>query len=184
MKKTILHIAAVILLFAFSISLHGQEKAVVNERLSFAPVTLKGNNIPPALMNDVLMTIITRLRCEDYFSIIRNLPGIDKITYDRCMRNQCIAELTDIDPGGIVIIISLEARDVKTGEKQISRYLIEEIKETRYTIHVITADISKPEYELVFKKTFNSRSLVVNEAEIIGKAIMEYYIQRKPGGGN
>ena len=177
MKNSRLPLIAALLIFLFPLTLAAGEPT---EQLAFAPVILKGNNITPALMNNVFIKIMKHLRSEEFFVINDRLAATDKISYDNCLKKQCITELAGITSGGIVVLISLSAEDVKTGERPISRYMTEDIKERRYTIHVATADIFKSEYDLVFKKTFNDTAPLMNEADLIGRAIKEYYIKRKP----
>ena len=167
------------LMLIFSVSLNARE-IQKRERLVFTAIKISGENSPDSLLNEASMIIKKNLKGEDYF-IINDLYNTEaKITFAGCIKKQCIAELPNAVSEGIVIIISIKTDTVKTGERQLSRYVIEDITENRYTIYVSTAELLKESYDLEFTGTFTERSKLLNETDLIGKKIREYYLKRKP----
>lgn len=105
------------------------------------------------------------------------------INYNNCIAARCVADLADIAGSGIVILITITSEDVKVDEKQLTRYLTEDIIERRYTVHIITTDLGRTEYDLIFNETVSDPSKILTEVDRIGRKIREYYIKRGAGNG-
>lgn len=160
--------------------LSAKDAAVQKEHLVFTPVTLTGSDISSSLMKKAVTKITDQLDGEDFFVINPAQSGSDKITPGRCLEKKCIPELAEIAPEGIVIIISVTSEKVKTDEKVVSRYMAADAEQNKYTIHVKTVDVLKKEYELTFTRTVYNSTLILKEADSIGKSIRKHYIKQKP----
>lgn len=167
-----------LLLFSFLIMLPyaapAQEEAAARN-LTFTVVTIPDFNVPEYLNKDSIVRIKKPLKNK--WNILNDYrPGLDEnINFDNCVKRDCITEISNVFHQGIVIIISITASEVKTGEKHISRYLVEDITETRYTVYVFTAGSSDQKYDLTFRRTFLDSTRLLNEAELIGIKIAEFY---------
>ncbi len=147
--------------------------------LIVSPVIISGDKKSGHLPDEVSM-IIQKYLLEDVFFRINDKTVLNnKITIANCLKKECAAELKGITPEGVVIMISVTAVEIKTGEKRLSRYVVEDITEMRYTVHVSTADLQKEKYDLVFRSTYTNTSKLLDEAERIGEKIREFYIKEK-----
>lgn len=171
--------AFMILLLIFPISLKASESSVP-EKLTFSTILILDNNVPDSLRNDVIKIIQKHLKGEEFFAIVEDNIITDRITLENCIKKTCTAEMAETISDGIGLIISITSEDVKIGEKHISRYVVEDITEIRYTIDAAAVDLSKKRYDLVFSKTFNDSSKILKEADLIGIKIRDFYIKRKP----
>lgn len=172
-------ILLIYVLLIFSSSLNAQE-VKKNNRLAFTPVKISSENAGDSFFDEVSGIIKKNLKGEPFF-IIRDLYNpYSEITFNNCIKNQCTAELPNAVSEGIVIMICIDSFTVKTGERKVSRYVTEDITENRYTLYISTAEILKNRYDLEFSETFKEKSKLLNEADLIGKKIREFYIQRKP----
>ena len=165
----------IILLPALLMPLTAQEA----EKLKFTTVMADAGVNPDPFLNKISLTIEKQLKKEKFFIINNQLNLTEKIDYKNCLKNHYFEAQTGIPPEGIVVIISLTAEEVKTGEKEISRYAYEDITETRYALNVATAQLRNEKYDLVFIKTFSDQSKLISRADIIGKKIREFYIKAK-----
>lgn len=155
----------------------GEESS--DRSLAFTVITIPGEDVPDYLSKDSTVKIKNPLKNQG-FSIDDSRKGLNKnINFDNCIMRDCVRDLKDSFPEKAVIMISITASEVKTGQKQISRYLAEDITEMRYTIYVLTADPSKEKYGLTFKRTFLDPTRLLNEAAQIGIKISEHYSPKK-----
>lgn len=145
------------------------------ENLTFTVLTIPVNDIPDDLNTESILKIKNPLISQGYH-LDDYRPGFDEnINFDNCIKKECISDIKDFFPGKVVIIIAITSAEVKIGQKRISRYLVEDITETRYTIYVFTDDPVKEKYDLTFKRTFLDSQKLLKEAEIIGLKIGEFY---------
>ncbi len=172
-------ISLIFILLTISSSLNAAEKEKPL-KLIFTPIIISGGNQSGHLPDEVSMIIQKYLLEEDFFLINDKFVLTDEITFNNCLKKQCAAQLKAITPEGIVILISVITTEVKIGEKKLSRYIVEDITETRYTVNVSTVDIQKEKYDLVYTSTFNNTVKLLDYAESTGEKIRDYYIKRKP----
>jgi hypothetical protein len=172
-------ILLIYVLLIFSISLNAQEVKEQN-RLAFTPIKISSVNVYDSFHNEVSGIIQENLKGESFFVIRELYNPYTEITFNNCIKNQCTAELPNAVSEGIVIMIYIDSFTVKTGERMVSRYVTEDITENRYSLYISTAEILKDRYDLEFSGTFKERSKLLNEADLIGKKIREFYIKRKP----
>ena len=169
----------VCVLLIFSISLSAQEVKKRN-RLVFTPVKIPSENVSDSFLDEVSVIIKENLKGESFF-LIRDLYNpYAEITFNNCIKKQCTAELPNAVSEGVLIMICINSYTVKTGEQKVSRYITEDFTENRYSLYVSAAEILKERYDLEFSGTFKEKSKLLNEADLIGKKIREYYIKRKP----
>ena len=166
-----------LLLLSASLPINGDDKAAVN-KLTFTIAAIKEAAISNTFLNTVSETIKKHLKDEDSFLINNQTKNNERITFNNCIRNNCIDDLRNAAPNGIVILISLSAYEIKTGEKYISRYITENITETRFTLHVAAIDLAGAGNDLMFKKTSAQTEKIISEANIIGKEIGEFYLNK------
>ncbi len=171
MKKIYMYLLPIFLFFIIlQFSASGEE-----QHLTFTVIIIPGYDVPDYLNNSSYIKIRNPLKNEGY-TIDDYHPDINKnISFDNCISRNCVQEIKKIFPDKIVIVISITAAEVKIGHKQLSRYLMEDITEIRYTIYVLTTDPLKDKYELTFKKTFLDSTKLLNEAGQIGLKIGEHY---------
>lgn len=179
MKAGKLQIFLTIFLFIFP-SLLSADETEKGERLTFTIITIAESTVSKSILNEAAVNIRKHFTGEQFFLINDQAALNEDITFNNCLRKQCAGELAGIAPDGIVIIISVTSEEVKIDEKHVSRYVIEDITETRYSINTAAVDLVNKKYDLEFKGTFNSTEKLLNEADQAGKKIRDYYIKRKP----
>ncbi|HPS59522.1 MAG TPA: hypothetical protein PK514_15585 [Spirochaetota bacterium] len=156
----------------------GEQGSGGQNKLVFTPVLVK-SDVTGIFMDDVSAIIKKNLQGDDYFFINDKFTPDERITFNNYITGRCVTELAKVIPGGIIILVAVKKGDVKVGEKQHSRYVVEEIIETRYTIYVSTVDLSAGRYDLKFRETVNDAAKLSDEADNIGKKIREFYTRRK-----
>lgn len=173
MKKTIQYIFILHILLLCPFSLNAGENNIHN--LTFTLLTIPASDIPDDLNTESILKIKNPLLNEGYH-LDDYRPGFDEsINFDNCIKKDCVKDIRNFFPGKIVITISITSAEVKIGQKRISKYMVEDITETRYTIYAFTNDPSKDKYDLTFKKTFLDPKSLLKEAESIGLKIGEFY---------
>jgi hypothetical protein len=179
MKKINLFIILIFLLIIYPVSITARENSKI-EKLIFTTITIPSSGIPESLSGNISMTIQNHLKDEDFFVINSNYTKTEGITFPGCLKKQCIDKLKAVTSGGIIILVSVSTEVVKIGEKHISRYAVEDITETRYTIYAASVDQLNEKYDLQFTKTFTDTAKLIDEADRIGIKIRDFYIKRKP----
>ncbi len=179
MKSGKFKIFFTLLICIFS-SLLSAEENEKQERLAFTIITISDSIVSKSLINEATVNIRKHLTAEKFFLINDQATLTENITFNNCLKEQCAGQLARITPEGIGLLISITSEEIKIDEKHVSRYVIEDITETRYTIHAAAVDILNKKYDLEFKETFNSTAKLLNEADMIGKKIRDHYIKRKP----
>lgn len=150
------------------------------DKLVFTPVLIK-SDVPGPVLVDVSEIIQHSLQ-DDYFFINDRFTPEAGVTFNNYITGRCVTELAKVIPGGIIIMVAVKKGEVKVGEKQHSRYVVEDIIETRYTIYVSTVDLTAGRYDLRFRETVNDTVKLTDKADNIGKKIREFYIMKKPDG--
>jgi len=150
------------------------------EKLVFTTITIPVSNVSDSLLNEVYNIIQKHLKGEEFFIINEKYTLSDDITFNNCIKKQCVRQLAGVTPDGVIVIISITSEEVKIGEKRLTRYMVEDLIEKRYILHIVSADLLKEKYDLEFTETFNNNSKLLNEADLIGGKIREYYMKRKP----
>ncbi|PKL17690.1 MAG: hypothetical protein CVV49_09875 [Spirochaetae bacterium HGW-Spirochaetae-5] len=181
MKNTKIFLLLLFILMAFFKSLNADEVEKV-ERLNFTLLKIPGAEASDSIRSDISKIIRKQLENEDFFIVNvdeqKNL--YDKVNPDECIKKECVGELSSLASEGIVLMFSISSEEVKIGEKHVSRYVVEDLTEIRYTIQVAAVDVFNKKYDLMFTGTFNNTAKLYNEAGLIAKKITNYYIQRKP----
>lgn len=150
------------------------------KRLDFTVIKIPGESSVDPILDEISLVIKKKLKDEKFF-VINDLYNPDSdITFQNCIKKQCTLELPNAAAEGVVVLIAVKGVTVKTGRRQLSRYVEEDITETRYTLYVSTAEILKENYDLEFKDTFMGKAKLLNKADLIGKDIRDYYLKRKP----
>ena len=147
-------------------------------KLIVTPVLIK-SDVSVTSMNDVSAAIRKNLQGDDYFIVNEKFVPDVTITFNNYITGSCVTELAKVIPEGIIILVAIKKGDVKVGEIQHSRYVVEDIVETRYTIYVSTVDLIAGKYDLRFREMVNDTAKLTDEADLIGKKIREFYIRRK-----
>lgn len=181
--KNNITVLAMVLVFLLQIAgayTEEQESTALN-KLVITPVLISSDVSSPFL-DDVSSVIRKNLQADEYFVINDRFPRDERITFNNYITGRCVTELAKVIPGGILILVAVKKGEVKVGEKQHSRYVVEDIIETRYTIYVSTVDLSAGRYDLKFRETVNDPGKLTDEADTIGKKIREFYISKKTGG--
>ena len=129
-------------------------------------------------MNDISAAIQKNLQKDEYFTVNDKFTPVESITFNNYITGRCVPELAKVIPEGIIILVAIKKGEVKVGEKQHSRYVVEDIIETRYTIYVSTVDLAAVRYDLKFRETVSDTARLADEADHIGKKIREFYINR------
>lgn len=166
-------------LFIFPQFLNAGEETKT-QSLTFTVVSMSDYDVPDYLNKDSIVKIKNPLK-NDGLILNDYRPGFDEsINFDNCIKRDCVQKIRDVFPKDNVIIISINSAEVKIGQRRISRYMVEDITEIRYTLYVFTACPSKEKYELTFKRTFLDPAKLLKEAELIGVKIGEFYSTGKP----
>lgn len=152
----------------------GDLESTVQDKLLITQVQV-ASDVSVPFMDDVSSAIKRNLQ-DDYFIVNDKFCPADKITFNNYITGRCVPDLARIIPGGIIILVAVKKGEVKVGEKQHSRYVVEDIIETRYTIYVSTVDLTAVRYDLKFRETVSSTAELADEADHIGKKIREFYI--------
>lgn len=152
------------------------------DKLLVTPVLIR-SDVSGRFLDDVSAAIRNNLQGDDFFIINDRYPQDDNVTFNNFITGRCVTELAKVIPGGIIILVAVKKGEVKVGEKQHSRYVVEDIIETRYTIYVSTVDLMAGRYDLRFRETVNDAVKLTVEADHIGKKIREFYIRRKAETG-
>lgn len=160
----------------------GESGTEGHDKLLVTPVLIR-SDVSSRFLDDVSAAIRKNLQSDDFFIINDKYPRDDSVTFNNYITGRCVTELAKVITDGIIILVAVKKGEVKIGEKQHSRYVVEDIIETRYTIYVSTVDLLAGRYDLRFRETVNDAEKLAVEADHIGKKIREFYIRRKPGPG-
>ena len=153
----------------------GDLESTVQNKLVVTQVLIR-SDVSAALMNDVSAVIQKNLQADDYFIVNDKFAPDDMVSFNSYITGRCVPDLAKVIPGGIIILVAVKKGEVKVGEKQHSRYVVEDIIETRYTIYVSTVDLAAVRYDLKFRETVSDTAKLTDEADHIGKKIREFYI--------
>lgn len=166
------------LLLAIQVS--SADEGAKSGKVTFTLITLNESDVPDTVIKGASDRIKQTLKKEGY-KIESYRPGFDEnITFNHCIKRECVKELRDTAPNGINIIVSVTAQEVKTGQRRVSRYLVEDVTEKKYTIRVISSDPAKNRYDLNFKRALVDSDRINQDAEMIGAEIGKFYINSRP----
>ena len=173
MKRNIL--TALLLLFMALPLFPGGQDTAGQDRPVFTVIPINRLNSTEFKASMIIKKHLEGFMINDSFRVTKS------INFNNCIAAQCIEDLADIAGKGIVILITVTSENVKIDEKQLTRYLTEDIIERRYTVHVITSDLGRAGYDLRFSETVNDPSEILKAVDAIGRRIREYYSMNKNG---
>lgn len=92
----------------------------------------------------------------------------------------CIEKLQKIYPDALVITGSVKRIENTIGEKKISKYLVEELKEEKYIFSVKVINLKKNQVDLLFEEEFPGIKELKTETARIALEINNFYKVEKP----
>lgn len=103
--------------------------------------------------------------------------GVSRNYYkiDSCKDNSCLEDLKKKYTDGIFIAGAISRKEIKVGEKKISRYFFEEIKEERFYLKLYVFDLYQNRIQFLYEKEYKTGQQFVTSAEAYAKEINDYY---------
>ncbi len=181
-NSIILSCVALLVMWGFP-AYSGDTEGMEQARLLVTPV-LVASDVSDHVLENVSHIIEKNLQVDDYFYINEGYAPESGISFNKYLTGSCLTDLASVIPGGIIILVAVKKARFKVGEKQHSRYVTEDLIETRYTLYVSTVDLSAGRYDLKFRETCSDPLKLSDQADYIGRKIREFYTGKKPGGNN
>lgn len=149
-----------------------------NKPLSFVVFDFSTKAAPKGFGAETSSVIKNSLTQEKSFNLIKP----DENPAEKSIGPDCDAEcLSDLNlkyTDSIFVTGSIAMYEIKTGEKKVSKYVVEDIKAEKYILTVNVIDLKSGKTDLSYKKEITTKVLVADEARVIASDIKDFYLKK------